>query len=1138
MLPAPQKRQRFRSSSVSLTAAGRVESDEKMGVLKKVQIHARARHAFAPAETLALAKRRLLAEPFPQTAESDHACAPLLIRRNSTSSPLSPLMSPAPSSSPLPPPRSQGTSAQEGKRDEPIVDPAAPQTVAPPELPKESQDPILTRLAEISDNKTAIEYVRFMVNNHKDLTVEHFNAAFTTLLNTRASGEPLNAIIRLYNSMLERSVVPNVATYETLIIAFTNRDFEIQRAILSVDQKIKHVAFLSQDEVSTLDADKGRIERLRMEDNFPSAMSLFEGLLAIGGKQHLRLSTFIRLLRSCAYHSDVVSALHVFAQLETANHLKVNHLVYQHLILTFVNARRVEQCEETFNSYLADCKGGRLAQHKGSTAEVGRHHQIQVWNTMIEAYFRFDMPEKAVGLVDQMVSSSSTNSFAIDEIPVPTSSTFATVIAGFILNDDVKSALSWFDRLLDEEKAPINPFQGLDGEPMRPNSVAWHMMLDALAKAGMIDDLNRLYKLLRVIYKQDHINIRPVDRCIIHRANLDNLEKLSEEEARKTLDWLVEDLTQPPLPTMMERWSFMMDFCVEYIKRGEYVIPFNLLDKFISGKLEYIAGQANPPSDFQRLELQHTYLTACEALYLDLQQGKGELTWLPSWSIISLGVVLGLKPQARFAPYIIPAYSRARYVGEIAYDDFESGDWDVLLRLSAYLETNAARGNPDNLPPINDLSRLGGVSSILQDMASHGVDFEKFEKDIKVEVLQILEAQYGGEQGRTEFLKKLGASYADAAKDFDFDMLKFGALETVLSRPTSPLLQAESTSLSPSPTYASSSSFGDSESTLVSSSSSSGLMIHGLLTRSLTDLLDAPYHSGKLSQAYRLFEKNFLNKMVPEPSAIARLIQAFGRSGNLEKVRELYTISQDVFPLLDTTVQLGAWAHIEDSMIIALAHAGFPDAAHVHRLRILDQGLTPSADGYGVLIQHVKDTTDDTSGAMALFTEASERGVKMNLYLYNNIISKLSKARKADHALELFQQMKASYVTPSSITYGAVIGACARVGDVKSAEQLFQEMIHSRNFRPRVPPYNTMMQLHTTTKPNRTSALHYYNEMRRAGVQPSAHTYKVRSMCMSVYRFVNHFISFLSIPMVPSSLLTSSPWKTFSMNCKTTCPLN
>lgn len=153
--------------------------------------------------------------------------------------------------------------------------------------------------------------------------------------------------------------------------------------------------------------------------------------------------------------------------------------------------------------------------------------------------------------------------------------------------------------------------------------------------------------------------------------------------------------------------------------------------------------------------------------------------------------------------------------------------------------------------------------------------------------------------------------------------------------------------------------------------SNPGLMIHGLLSRSIGDLLDSgPHQKAKLVLTYRVFEKNLQNGMVPEPYFIARLIQALGRAGDLEKVRELYTIVQDVFPLLEQDEQLTAWCQIEDSMIIALAHVGFPDAAHVHRMRILDQGMigmTPSADAYGVLIQHVKDTTDDTSGGNGAF---------------------------------------------------------------------------------------------------------------------------------------------------------------------------
>jgi len=207
----------------------------------------------------------------------------------------------------------------------------------------------------------------------------------------------------------------------------------------------------------------------------------------------------------------------------------------------------------------------------------------------------------------------------------------------------------------------------------------------------------------------------------------------------------------------------------------------------------------------------------------------------------------------------------------------------------------------------------------------------------------------------------------------------------------------------------------------------------------------------------------------PSPLTIGRMIQSLGRIGEMDKVRHAYTVAQRVLELLEhnKSWQAEAWFMVEDSMIIALAHHGDMDSAHVHRTRILEHGGTPTADAYGALILNVKDTTDDTSNAMGLFQESQMRGVAPNQYLYNNIISKLAKARKADYALELFQQMKSTRVQPSSVTYGAIIGACARVGDAQSAELLFSEMVKARNFKARVPPYNIMMQLYTTTKPNR-----------------------------------------------------------------------
>jgi pentatricopeptide repeat protein len=273
------------------------------------------------------------------------------------------------------------------------------------------------------------------------------------------------------------------------------------------------------------------------------------------------------------------------------------------------------------------------------------------------------------------------------------------------------------------------------------------------------------------------------------------------------------------------------------------------------------------------------------------------------------------------------------------------------------------------------------------------------------------------------------------------------------------------------------------------------LVIDADQSKVLDDLLRHNGLRGQVLAAYAMMKNGFDDRQVPAPKTIGRLIQGLGRQGEAEKAREIYAIGQTIVKGLvsDPESSRSNWFAIEDNMVIALAHLGGLDAAHALRLNMLEQGAAPSADAYGALILHIKDTTDDASNAMTLYQEARQHNVGMNIYLYNNIISKLAKARKADHALELFQRMKADRIQPSSITYGALIGACSRVGDIESAETLFEEMVTQRNFKPRVPPYNTMMQLYTTTKPNREKVLWYYDKMRRAGVNPTAHTYKV--MC-------------------------------------------
>ncbi|RXK38232.1 hypothetical protein M231_04516 [Tremella mesenterica] len=208
-------------------------------------------------------------------------------------------------------------------------------------------------------------------------------------------------------------------------------------------------------------------------------------------------------------------------------------------------------------------------------------------------------------------------------------------------------------------------------------------------------------------------------------------------------------------------------------------------------------------------------------------------------------------------------------------------------------------------------------------------------------------------------------------------------------------------------------------------------------------------------------------------------------------ISQLYKISSSSLSLLPTMAQPKAWRSLEDSMIIASCHLGQLEQAGLHRTRMLEKGFVPSSDAYATMISSCKNTTDDAAVAREMWEESQRLGVKPHLFLYNTVISRLSKARKADEVLVLFERMRKEGWRPTSVTYGAVINACCRVGDAESAEILFKEMTAQPNFKPHVPPFNIMMQFYLQTRPSREKVLHYYSALCQAKVPPSSHTYKL-----------------------------------------------
>ncbi|KAJ7241054.1 hypothetical protein B0H12DRAFT_1189452 [Mycena haematopus] len=1014
--PAP--RTRPRSHSLSTTPP------PDLGVLKTVQLHARSRHAFSS-----------LATPPP----------PVLVRRNSTSSNSThsgaSLSTPPTSEPPLSRPSTPRP-----------TDPAAPQTVAPPYTESPAWRAI-TEAHRSGDPAQVAQAVRDLVDHVHNPSVREYNCALEALRDTRRPGEPLVLLMQTYNAMLQKQLLPNLRTYFELITAITDRDHEIFTTITALEARARRGNAASTD--------AQRIKHLRAENTFDSAMKLFETVNTSDGAPRIPLYLYVALLRSCANHMRQDAALHILTALEQRKDLKPVASVYKHMIRAYASPTGIADAEMIFAEFISRSAEGGIDWSVAYDDPHGpRRQHIQVFNEMISAYFRAGLSDKAVGVLERMMASPAPAAFGPNDVPRPASSTYTVTIAGFIQSGDIDTAYAWFTRLLTQTEIPRQPYESALAV-LRPDAVCWAQMLDGLALAGRVDELNLLFVQLKECAVKDGLRVRDADREIVYLANIRRLPSLRDDKAAEVGAFLTAHVLTE---SNMDRAGLLRPIWEDYVRRGMHRQAIAVVASL---------GTQPVPGVEPVVPLMQAVLRA-----------KG-LEWEVARQIVRLVGACGATVPPELAVRVLNAYAenqalpnKAAATGKERVGEtrpLDSVDYAWLLAAAVDLEINfGGMTKPERYA-------FKGLASLLEDMARDGVGLVDMPPKLVRQVIKSMFVTQGTDGMRTTFAR-LGPKFEHVLNDPEHAVAALADAAVDMQD-----VQQADVALQPQ---------NENDQTPVEPQ----VTIDRPLAKAIEDVLLRPVpafptQANPLAdEAYALFRAGIAHGKVPTAFVLGRLIQALGRVYALDRVRDVYTTAQVLLRGLeaDKHAQSSAWFAIENSMIVALAHAGDLEAAHVHRVRILEMGGAPSADAYGALILYVKDTTDDTSNAMALFQEAQVHRVQPNQYLYNNIISKLAKARKADYALELFEQMKASsWAKPSSITYGAVIGACARVGDVQSAENLFAEMMAAPNYRPRVPPFNTMMQLYTTTRPNRDRALYFYNQLRTARIAPTAYTYKL-----------------------------------------------
>jgi len=980
---------------------------------------------------------------------------PRLSRRASTSS-----VTPSPPSNDVPSP---------SLHPQPVLssDPSDLQPVTLPiEDPTTEIRATLTRYLNEKDGSACTYVSKLLEGGQLPQDAAVYEAAIQAVAVTYKNRADVSLLIKLFDEMIQRGLSPSAQTYQTLILTHLNRDSEVAAAI-TLRQHI--LASRRPDS----DGDAKAISRLRTETNLREAIRVFQ--VAKKACVGIPSDVYVKLLRSCLRHLDEYAALRVLAHLEKEHGSLIPSKAFSYMMKLYSETNNLAAAEESFSEFKKAVQLGNISYESVPVSDdlEQSHVPIAPWNLMIDIYLRAGRQTEALTVLETMLDSA-------DPSPRPSLSTFQTLIAGFCKTNDVETALRWFRRLLQETTVAEDAFAPLSTPP-RPDASLWKVLIATLAQKNMIDETNTLYSQWLSTSDRDSPAVARTARLLVISANVDHLEALQSSQSvasnkiQKKNFYILGKIIGDPRDWILGMDRTTSDTMQKIVRLYGRDGRFDEASKFLQSYLRAhraVVGTPQAGTELTVAQSKSLYALGNHVLrvteWLLLRQIPPPFVAAKEFVSAANGLDKSLSSKA--AESYLSIYDVSKRSGQILR--LTVSDAETLIAAGVcviYTNNEPIDGQPESHPLVR-------FETLLTDIAGHLHDLSQLSPTAIDGVLRGLQTWYPSESLQA-VLEKLGRPWSALWNQ--------------------PFVQEQISLITPAPVPEATSDAPTKETSQPSTPSSDTAVAACRISTSLDRRIDTHLNDFKTASPIKAYEKfiaGYTDGFYPTIGTLGRLINALGRSGEIEKVNVVYEAAQHALaaatkvPGEDTN---GLWYQIEDHMIIALAHAGDVESAHNHRLRVLEYGGAPSADAYGALISCVKDTTDDSANAYTLYRESQIRGVVPNVYLYNTIISKLAKARKADLAMELFSKMKANGFWPSSVSYGAVIGACSRVGDVESAEALFEEMSSQPNFRPRVPPFNTMMQLYTYTKRNREKVLHYYDSMVSAGVRPTAHTYKV-----------------------------------------------
>ncbi|KAI8097313.1 uncharacterized protein BX664DRAFT_326098 [Halteromyces radiatus] len=940
---------------------------------------------------------------------------------------------------------------------------------ASPELLEEPNARIL-ELAKHKNYGAVVAEFQATKTQHTPLTTQTYQAVMESYGTLHQKNQPLTAMLGVFDEMVKHGVQPTSETYAIVIRNLCARDAEVNRAsnVLrrQMDTNLAKFEGVSQQTSSTvgsLHKDGSSLHALESEKNLQRAVAIFEQAVQEKSTQAFDVELYNNLLRGLSYVGNTQDGLFIYEQLEN-DRVRPNGTTFAMLMSMFGTAGDLTAVRECFKEY------------KSMSRILPTHDPSYVYNALVFAHVNAGDLNGALRVVEQTMIK--------DGVPV-TISPYNRMLYRACMDNNMEFVSKLLEKLSTSEHLP------------KPDANTYGLLLSTYSRMKDLDKAHDAFEnLLKLNLRRQYGHLSEyVNACV------------NEQQYNRALETV----------RAMSSHGVELDTKVccnvvsGYVKLGDMKQAADVVKEVLRMHSKTTFIRQNSPLVALALEIAGRSDNLVDALDI--------LRFLNNYSVRSTpqtsAVLLQLYDQAKANPTTWQEFVNyctdrsfftlyeAAFKRKSTSEDFCNSVFTLLNDMHA-LNMNS---NPSLYIRVSTrLNKYGRV----EDEARWKKTFEEYYPNIQEQIDQAPSTTTTSSSSATPALSSASSvSSESTVSKFPFDSTKVD------------ILSGEALNMALR---------GDFDKAL--DMMKEKIINQGMVPTPET-VRDMIQHANKLNQLdtskaiYNLVEQPF-RQMDPSRRQHAlnilnnNMLIAYARNMDLGMAKVYYDKlrAANAFPDADAYGCLLSCT-ANDTTDESLDAMVIYEEAKRHKVR-------PTVYFYNVIISKLAKCRK-MDQVMALFKEMKDLGVSPNSITYAGVISAcircsaesravyyfeemtrlpryqprigvfnsmiqfyVQQRNDRDKALEYFQLLKQSNLTPSAHTYKLLIEAYANIPafDMVTAHNLLTEMKKRYGLDPTATHYATLMKSYGCLHRDVTSAEAVYKEMTKAGVKPNELVYQ------------------------------------------------